>query len=195
VKMNFIAKQLILGGVIGLMGLGLGGCGGASVSPEHAKQVAEHAQMHTQVAMFGQGSSITTLNYTLGFPIPVNSVVFYEDVNSKQLAFMYNQKRYYLRNAPRYSKTNMDQMLDRYFAPNKVDLSKFTKKEQTLIKAAKIEIGMSKEAVVLAYGFPPVHTTPSLDLDAWKYWKFQRGYAQDTLILHFKNNKLSSIED
>ena len=193
--MNFIAKQLILGGVIGLMGLGLGGCGGASVSPAHAKQVADHAQMHTQVAMFGQGSSITTLNYTLGFPIPVNSIIFYEDVNSKQLAFMYNQKRYYLRNAPRYSKTNMDQMLDRYFATKKVDISKFTKKEQTLIKAAKIEIGMSKEAVILAYGYPPAHTTASLDQDAWKYWKFQRGYAQDTLILHFKNNKLSSIED
>ena len=193
--MNFIAKQLILGGVIGLMGLGLGGCGGAAVTPEHAKQVADHAQMHTQVAMFGQGSSITTLNYTLGFPIPVNSVVFYEDINSKQLAFMYNQKRYYLRNAPRYSKTNMDQMLDRYFATTKVDLSKFTEKEQELIKAAKIEVGMSKEAVILAYGFPPSHTTASLDLDAWKYWKFQHGYAQDTLILHFKDNKLSSIQD
>jgi len=193
--MNFIAKQLILGGVIGLMGLGLGGCGGASVSPEHAKQVEEHAQMHTQVAMFAQGSSITTLNYTLGFPIPVNSVVFYEDINSKQLAFMYNQKRYYLRNAPRYSQTNMDQMLDRYFAKSKVDLSKFTKKEQELIKKGKVDVGMSKEAVILAYGYPPVHATPTLDMDEWKYWKFQRGYAQDTLILHFKNNKLSSIED
>ena len=193
--MNFIAKQLILGGVIGLMGLGLGGCGGASVSPEHAKQVEEHAQMYTQVAMFAQGSSITTLNYTLGFPIPVNSVVFYEDVNSKQLAFTYNQKRYYLRNAPRYSQTNMDQMLDRYFAKSKVDLSKFTKKEQELIKKGKVDVGMSKEAVILAYGYPPVHATPTLDMDEWKYWKFQRGYAQDTLILHFKNNKLSSIED
>ena len=193
--MNFIAKQLILGGVIGLMGLGLGGCGGASVSPEHAKQVEEHAQMYTQVAMFAQGSSITTLNYTLGFPIPVNSVVFYEDINSKQLAFTYNQKRYYLRNAPRYSQTNMDQMLDRYFGKSKVDLSKFTKKEQELIKKGKVDVGMSKEAVILAYGYPPVHATPTLDMDEWKYWKFQRGYAQDTLILHFKNNKLSSIED
>ena len=193
--MNFIVKQLILGGVIGLMGLGLGGCGGASVSPEHAKQVEEHAQMYTQVPMFAQVSSITTLNYVTGFPIPVNSIVFYEDINSKQLAFTYNQKRYYLRNAPRYSQTNMDQMLDRYFAKSKVDLSKFTKKEQEMIKKGKVEVGMSKEAVILAYGYPPVHATPSLDMDAWKYWKWQHGYASDTLVLHFKNNKLSSIED
>jgi hypothetical protein len=146
--------------------------------------------------MFAQGSSITTLNYQLGFPIPANSVIFYEDINSKQLAFSYNDKRYYLRNAPRYSQTNMDQMMDRYYQTKKVDLSKFTKKEQALIKAAKIEIGMSKEAFIVSRGFPPAHTTPDWKgMDEWKYWKFQRGYAQDTVIYHFKDNKLASIED
>lgn len=193
--MKYFAKQIVLGSVIGFMALGMGGCGGASVSPEHAKQVEEHAQMFTQVGMFAQGSGINTLNYTLGFPIPVNSIVFYEDINSKQLAFTYEDKRYYLRNNPRYSKTNMDQMLDRYFGTKKVDLSKFTPQEQKAIKAGKAEVGMSKEAVLLALGYPPAHATPSLQQDEWKYWKFQHGYAQDTIIYHFKDNKVSSIED
>lgn len=194
--MNYLLKQVVLGSVIGLMGMGLGGCGGAGVTPEHQKQVDEHAQMNTQVGMFAQGSGINTLNYTLGFPIPVNSVVFYEDINSKQLAFSYNDKRYYLRNNPRYSKTNMDQMMDRYFGPQKVDLSAFTEAEQKAIKANKAEVGMSKEAVILAIGYPPAHVTPDWkNMDDWKYWKFQHGYAQDTIIYHFKDNKLSSIED
>jgi len=194
--MNNLAKQLLLGSVVAFMSFGLGGCGGASVSPEHQKQVDEHAQMTTQVGMFAQGSGINTLNYTLGFPIPVNSIVFYEDINSKQLAFSYNDKRYYLRNNPRYSKTNMDQMLDRYFGTKKVDLSKFTPEEQKNIKANKAVVGMSKEAVILAIGYPPAHVTPDWkSMDDWKYWKFQRGYAQDTIIYHFKNNKLASIED
>jgi len=194
--MNYMAKQIVLGTVIGFMGMGLGGCGGAGVTPAHQKQVDEHAQMTTQVGMFAQGSGINTLNYTLGFPVPVNSIVFYEDINSKQLAFSYNDKRYYLRNSPRYSKTNMDEMMDRYFATNKVDLSKFTKQEQTMIKKGKVEVGMSKEAVILALGYPPAHVTPDWKgMDDWKYWKFQRGYAQDTIIYHFKNNKISSIED
>jgi len=194
--MNNLAKQLLLGSVVAFMSFGLGGCGGAGVSPEHQKQVDEHAQMMTQVGMFAQGSGINTLNYTLGFPIPVNSIVFYEDINSKQLAFSYNDKRYYLRNNPRYSKTNMDQMLDRYFGTKKVDLSKFTPEEQKNIKANKAVVGMSKEAVILAIGYPPAHVTPDWkSMDDWKYWKFQRGYAQDTIIYHFKNNKLASIED
>ena len=193
--MNYVVKQMILGSVIGLMGFGFSGCGGAAVSPEHAKQVADHQQMHTQHTMWAQGSGITTLNFTMGFPIPVNSIVFYEDVNSKQLAFSYNEKRYYLRNSPRHSKTNMDQMLDRSFAVGKKDLSKFTKKEQTAIKAGKAEVGMSKEAVLVSLGYPPAHATPSLKQDEWKYWKFQRGFAQDVIIYHFKDNKVSSIQD
>ena len=193
--MKYFAKQIVLGSVIGFMALGMGGCGGAAVSPEHAKQVEQHAQMYTQVGMHAQGSSINTLNFTLGFPIPANSVIFYEDVNSKQIAFTYNDQRYYLRNNPRYSKTTMDQMLDRYFGTKKVDLSKFTPQEQKAIKAAKVEVGMSKEAVILAIGYPPAHTTPSLQQDEWKYWKFQHGYAQDTIIYHFKDNKVSSIQD
>jgi len=194
--MNYIVKQVILGSVIGLMGMGISGCGGAGVTPAHQKQVEEHAQMTTQVGMFAQGSGINTLNYTLGFPVPVNSIVFYEDINSKQLAFSYNDKRYYLRNSPRYSKTNMDEMMDRYFATNKVDLSGFTEQEQTMIKKGKVEVGMSKEAVILALGYPPAHVTPDWKgMDEWKYWKFQRGYAQDTILYHFKDNKISSIQD
>ncbi len=193
--MNYIVKQMVLASVIGLMGFGFSGCGGAAVSPEHAKQVADHQQMHTQNTMWAQGSGITTLNFSQGFPIPVNSVVFYEDINSKQVAFTYNEKRYYLRNSPRHSKTNMDQMLDRYFAAGKVDLSKFTKKEQTAIKAGRVEVGMSKEAVLVSRGYPPAHATPTLQQDEWKYWKFQYGYASDTIIYHFKDNKVSSIQD
>lgn len=194
--MNYLVKQVVLGSVIGLMGMGLGGCGGAGVTPEHQKQVDEHAQMNTQVGMFAQGSRIDTLNFTLGFPIPVNSVVFYEDINSKQLAFTYNDKRYYLRNNPRYSKTNMDQMMDRYFGTEQVDLSKFTEAEQKAIKSNKAEVGMSKEAVILAIGYPPAHVTPDWKkMDDWKYWKFQKRYAQDVIIYHFKDNKLVSIED
>ncbi len=193
--MNYLVKQVVLGSVIGLMSMGLSGCGGAGVTPEHQAQVDQHAQMYTQVGMFVQGTKVDTLNFTLGFPVPVNSIVFYEDINSKQLAFTVDDKRFYIRNNPRYSKTTMDQMMDRYFGTQKVDLSKFTDAEKKAIASNKVEVGMSKEAVILAIGYPPAHTTPSLQQDEWKYWKFQHGYAQDTIIYHFKDNKVSEIQD
>lgn len=38
------------------------------------------------------------------------------------------------------------------------------------IKEGRIYQGMSKDAVILAAGYPPQHRTPSLDADTWFYW-------------------------
>jgi len=52
-------------------------------------------------------------------------------------------------------------------------------------------IGMTKEAVVLAIGYPPRHVTPSLDADRWVYWKnrFNR------FVIHFSDGRVRSIQD
>ncbi|MDA3915995.1 MAG: SHOCT domain-containing protein [Deltaproteobacteria bacterium] len=42
--------------------------------------------------------------------------------------------------------------------------------EKTAIKQGIIVDGMSKEAVLVSYGPPPEHVTPSLDNEQWKYW-------------------------
>jgi hypothetical protein len=38
------------------------------------------------------------------------------------------------------------------------------------VRAGKVAIGMSKEQVLAALGYPPMHQTPSLDAPQWKYW-------------------------
>lgn len=38
------------------------------------------------------------------------------------------------------------------------------------VRAGKIAIGMSQEQVLVAIGYPPMHQTPSLDAQQWKYW-------------------------
>lgn len=38
------------------------------------------------------------------------------------------------------------------------------------IHAGKVALGMSKEQVLVAVGYPPNHQTPSLDAPQWKYW-------------------------
>jgi hypothetical protein len=42
--------------------------------------------------------------------------------------------------------------------------------EIAAIKEGTVVEGMSKRAVLIAYGYPPEHRTPSLDADAWTYW-------------------------
>jgi len=38
------------------------------------------------------------------------------------------------------------------------------------VRAGKVAIGMSKEQVIVAIGYPPMHQTPSLQSPQWKYW-------------------------
>jgi len=38
------------------------------------------------------------------------------------------------------------------------------------IRDGKVTIGMTKEQVLVAVGYPPMHQTPSLDALQWKYW-------------------------
>jgi hypothetical protein len=46
-----------------------------------------------------------------------------------------------------------------------------TAEEQKSVMAGEIMNGMSKAAVIMAYGYPPSHKTPSLDSNTWIYWE------------------------
>lgn len=41
---------------------------------------------------------------------------------------------------------------------------------QEAVNAGKVALGMTKEQVIAAVGYPPAHATPSLDAPQWKYW-------------------------
>ena len=72
-----------------------------------------------------------------------------------------------------------------------VDLSNFSDGERELIHEGKVELGMSKEAVILSRGYPPKHRTMSLNSDTWRYWKNRF----DSRNFIFKNNLLVEFSD
>ena len=49
-----------------------------------------------------------------------------------------------------------------------------TEMEITAIKNGVLVEGMSKKAVLMSYGYPPEHKTPSLDDPDWYYWMNKR---------------------
>lgn len=55
-------------------------------------------------------------------------------------------------------------------ARDPVPIEQFDKATVAAIENGVMRIGMTKEQVIMARGYPPAHETPSLDLDTWKYW-------------------------
>ena len=59
------------------------------------------------------------------------------------------------------------------------------------IEAGQVEVGMTREQVLMALGYPPAHRTPSLDAPQWTYW--QNHWA--TFIVVFDGDRVSRIQN
>ena len=54
-----------------------------------------------------------------------------------------------------------------------------------------IKKGMSREAAIMAYGYPPTHANPDIESNTWNLWKNR----WDKMIVNFSNGKVSNIID
>ena len=202
-----------------VISLGLSGCGGAKLSPNVQKAFSNKQTMYTQQNMhfmlggFAQ-RTVNTANYAQGFLIPVNSKVTFKDINSRQFSFIHKGTTIIMKNVPKYTGVTTSELVDRHFSTKKVNLGKFTAKEKAVILKpegaktplraiprpfgvsyvggyglSKVTKGMSKESVLVARGYPPVHGTPNTMSNSWKYWES----AGDTITINFKNNKVTSV--
>ncbi|MFT5835716.1 MAG: hypothetical protein ACI9RG_000609 [Sulfurimonas sp.] len=134
---------------------------------------------------------IPSVNYSRDVFIPVNTAVTIIDNHNIGIIFEHEEKSIVLFNKKAYTGLNQDNLLKRMFSPTPVDLSSFTDVEQILIKQGAVELNMSKEALILSRGYPPIHRTPSLKGNTWRYWEARfnsRNYI-------FKDNKLIKLQN
>jgi hypothetical protein len=86
---------------------------------------------------------------------------------------------------------SFDRHLERYFGANcdETKVGTMSPVDREGIARGEALVGMTKEATVLAIGYPPDHRTPSLDGDVWTYWKsrFQ------TFQLRFVDGKVAQV--
>jgi len=186
-------KFSLIFAMIVALGFSLSGCGGAKVSPKIENAFSEHAAVYTQRNMrynVSRGKNIVeATNYQIGILIPVNSKVTLESIDTKQIIFDYNGLKIILRNIPKYTGIGIAKLYARYFASQKVNLDKFTSLERKAIESAQAMKGISKEALLVALGYPPAHTTPSLKMNEWKYWQSR----WSTFVVKFKDDKVEQI--
>ena len=113
-----------------------------------------------------------SVNYQLDSLMPACTKVNILSVTNKHMEFEAGGTKYeYV-----FHDTMKDPVakhLDKYFGtacPRK-KIDSLTGVNRQGFKEGRILPGMTKDAVVLAAGYPPEHATPSLESNTWKYWR------------------------
>ena len=143
--------------------------------------------------------AMTTVNYQRGVRIPIGREVHIIDYTLKKIVFVTKTGfRGILHRSKKYCKISQQELFDRYFSKENImevggAFYKLTTSEQARVKRGEVEIGMSKDAVLMAYGYPPSHKTPNLNSDIWIYWLKRRPFPRIRKI-YFYDNKVIKIQ-
>ncbi|MCP3898463.1 MAG: hypothetical protein GY707_01870 [Desulfobacteraceae bacterium] len=125
---------------------------------------------------FERPEQISSVNYHVGKIVPVGTEVKIVESGNNRITFsLFEDFSITLLHSKKHSTITLQELFDRYFSENNPleqtdQFSQFTQEEQENIKKGEIKEGMSKEAVLLAWGYPPTHRTPSLENNIWVYW-------------------------
>ena len=139
---------------------------------------------------------IMSTNYHKGLILPVGTAV---EILKKGKKIKFRDKatgvEFRIILVSDYTNLTKQQFFDRYFSKDSIlnssEYRSFSAQEKENIKNGTIEKGMSKAAVLVAYGYPPSHRTPSTESNVWKFWT-SRLLTDD---IHFENDRISRIVD
>lgn len=138
-----------------------------------------------------KAKKIYCTNYHTGERIKVGTQVHVTNLTDKAIDFRTSSgQEFRIIYVARHTRQTMRELFQQYFS--KTDplaaggpFARFTENERQAIKAGIIVRGMSKPAVLMAYGYPPSHKTPSLDDNLWIY--FNTLYVEHKVL--FENGR------
>ena len=114
--------------------------------------------------------------------VTAKAAVIRDDATSKKYTYFFHLKS---------MNTNQQEHLNKIFStacdPSLV--KNMSEEDQAGIESGTVSVGMSKDGVLIAIGYPPEHETPTLDGDRWKYWTNRMA----TFVVVFKDGIVTDI--
>lgn len=165
----------------------------SACSSKYANDPRVGASYYTKFALQHEKGHYYTTNYRKGILLPVNSQVMINKMSSKAIIFTVAKtgEEIQLINVPKHTNENIDEIFSKTFSKSPTNLEKFSSLERGKISQGKIAKGMSKKAVIVAYGYPPYIKTPTLESNEWVYWTSRF----DKVNVTFAGGEISKIAD
>jgi len=150
---------------------------GPPVSPQAAKFLGKRLHLQTNV-WYENPDQIFSTTYHMGSILPVGTEVMITEITDKALKFNLTESKasFTMLNVNRANQNmTTDELADLFFSeadPLKGNTAfhGFTEEEKKNVRLGKIEPGMRREAVIMAYGHPPRQTPEPMNDNVWIYW-------------------------
>jgi hypothetical protein len=140
---------------------------------------------------------IPSTNYHKGTKLPIGTKVKIISVGNRKIHFVPVDTTvpFTIVQQRKHTRIKLKELFDRYFSKKDIleqegYFHNLSENEKECVNNGTISPGMSKVAVIMAYGYPPSHKTPLLSSDLWHYWHSRF----EIVDVYFKNNKVYKIE-
>lgn len=165
-----------------------------TVSHDLSYNVGDTVQAMVNIHVEPKTNRIYSTNYQSNLLIPVCTQFTIDSISTTQIKLSSKKIKYsyLLDEKTRQAKQSLRQKFEMSFATqcNSRKLVLLNDIDKEGIKKGKPLIGMSKEGVIFAMGYPPEHAT-MYDTNFWLYWR--SGTAQSALAFT-KEGKVYNIE-
>lgn len=142
------------------------------------------------------GKDILSTNFHRGNIIPIGAEIIIDRMKRGAIIFTVNATKiqYNFVLAKKHSKLDIFELFARYFGKtNPLENSFYnslSSRDQGCIERGIICSGMTKESVIMSYGYPPTHKTPSLSFNEWNYWENR----MRRMIIFFKDDRVIEVK-
>jgi hypothetical protein len=145
---------------------------------------------------------ITDMNFLHGKVIPFGTRVQIRKVDADRVEFETpGHPKISLVLKQGAGELTMDQYLDRIFLvddpytrlpklPDDGKAAAEVDRMRRLLEEGDVTIGMTRDQVLTAIGYPPAHRTPRLDAAMWTYWVD----PEDTFEVYFEGDRVSRVQ-
>jgi len=168
IKLSMIILVLIFGS-----GFIFSGCGGSySINPSAGQKLYTAYNMWYEM---DKEDAMWVINYKTGIMIPAGTEVSNIKVEKEEIIFrtIDDNKKFVVNfNAKFHPGKTTEHYAKVMFSEKDFDqlTGGMSEAEINGINEGLITVGMTKKAVIVAYGYPPEHKTPSMNDNIWTYW-------------------------
>lgn len=133
-------------------------------------------------------SNYVMTNYSRGETVPINTPVKLVAMRGDKITLrrLDGSREFTIENVPKYTSKPIEGVARMMLSAEKTPLEKLPADLANAIRAGEMRLGMNKEQVIMARGYPPAHETSSTESDRWVYWSSR--FVKQTIV--FNNDRL-----